>query len=80
MRYDKHWRHKKRDLDGSRGTLSKPPLFGSNKVHATSGSDVFGDDDSVGAIIVIKYPPSTRDWNLLNLSVSVPVPVLQKMK
>lgn len=46
MRYDKHWRHKKRDLDGSGGIPSKPPLFGSNKVHATSGSDVAGDDDS----------------------------------
>jgi len=53
MRYDKHWRHKKRDLDGGGGgTLSKPPLFGSNKVHATSGNDMAGDEDSVGAIAV----------------------------
>ncbi|XP_016659655.1 glycine receptor subunit alphaZ1-like [Acyrthosiphon pisum] len=46
MRYDKHWRHKKRDLDGSGGAPSKPPLFGSNKVHATSGNNMAGDDDS----------------------------------
>jgi len=60
MRYDKHWRHKKRDLDGSGGAPSKPLLFGSNKVHATSGSDMAGDDDSVGAAIaVINYPPLT---------------------
>ncbi|XP_060836653.1 glycine receptor subunit alpha-2-like isoform X2 [Rhopalosiphum padi] len=46
MRYDKHWRHKKHDLDGGGGAPSRPSLFGSNKVHATSGNDVTGDEDS----------------------------------
>jgi len=50
MRYDKHWRHKKHDLDGGGGAPSRPPLFGSNKVHATSGNDVSGEEDSVGAV------------------------------
>jgi len=50
MRYDKHWRHKKHDLDGGGGAPIRLPLFGSNKVHATSGNDVSGEEDSVGAV------------------------------
>jgi len=52
MRYDKHWRHKKHDLDGGGDTSSKQPLFGFNKIHATSANDMAGDGDSVGAIAV----------------------------
>lgn len=49
MRYDKHWRHKKRDLDRDAGGADSGPsrpgafnmstLFGSSKVHAASGNN-----------------------------------------
>lgn len=47
MRYDKHWRHKKDDLDRGAGDadnhgpskLNMSSLFGSNKVHAATGNN-----------------------------------------
>ncbi|VVC40561.1 Hypothetical protein CINCED_3A003619 [Cinara cedri] len=53
MRYDKHWRHKKRDLDGgvsgAFNCMPLPQLFGSNKVHATSESNVAATADNVNS-------------------------------
>lgn len=48
MRYDKHWRHRKRDLDGDR---SAPALFGSNKVHAAAVAT--DNASSVGTIRIV---------------------------
>lgn len=66
MRYDKHWRHKKRDLDGGASVFNRPlpSLFGSNKVHA-SGSNVAaatgtGNANSVG--VNCKSSNSLSHW------------------
>lgn len=54
MRYDKHWRHDKRDLDD--GPTRRPaaaydgpppPLFGSDKVHASDDVNPVGPTDYV---------------------------------
>ncbi|XP_025207706.1 glycine receptor subunit alpha-3-like isoform X3 [Melanaphis sacchari] len=60
MRYDKHWRHKKHNLDGNGGAPNRPSLFGSNKVHVTSGNDVATEEDSVSVIAKAQHPTSQQ--------------------
>lgn len=62
MRYDKHWRHTKRDLDNHgmendpkrTGSFNRPlpPLFGSNRVHASGSNAIVDNADSVGVCYV----------------------------
>lgn len=64
MRYDKHWRHTKRDLDNcgmendpmKTGSFNRPlpPLFGSNKVHASGSNATVDNADSVGVCYMYK--------------------------
>lgn len=65
MRYDKHWRHNKRDLDGgtTRPTVfGRQPFFGSNKVHDTGNNAVGADDANSVSVNLCRVVPDQPRW------------------
>ncbi|XP_025411445.1 glycine receptor subunit alpha-1-like isoform X2 [Sipha flava] len=74
MRYDKHWRHKKGDLDrglggvdsgpSRPGAFNVPTLFGTNKVHAASDNNTVVVADNANVTAKAQCPSSSAAGKL----------------